>query len=70
MDKPDKTQLQLLTVDDPRFAAALNRRIGEMRHLLNAMEPASPAIALRTLRETFPEAPLDARVRAVITSRH
>ncbi|MEO8667438.1 MAG: hypothetical protein ABI399_02915 [Bauldia sp.] len=70
MDKPDKTALQLITVDDPRFTAVLDRRIGEMRHLLDAMEPTSPAVALRTLRDAFPEAPLDERVRAMTFARH
>jgi hypothetical protein len=70
MDKPDKTHLQLLTVDDPRFAATIERRIGEMRHLLEAMkQPVSPTIALRTLREAFPDSPLEERVKAAITTR-
>jgi hypothetical protein len=69
MDKSDKRELQLVTVDDPRFTATLNRRIGEMRHLLAVLEPASPAVALRTLRDAFPETPLEQRIRA-LTSHH
>ena len=70
MDKPDRPHLQLITVDDPAFTAALDRRIAEMRLLLNRMETASPAVALRTLRDAFPEAPLEERVRAIKATRH
>jgi hypothetical protein len=34
------------------------------------MAPQSPAVALQALRENFPEAPLDQRVRALKQSRH
>jgi hypothetical protein len=69
MDKSDERDLQLVTVDDPRFTATLNRRIGEMRHLLAVLEPTTPAVALRALREAFPETPLEQRIRA-LTLRH
>jgi hypothetical protein len=69
MDKPDRLRPELLTADDPRFTTVLDRRIGEMRTLLNEMEPASPAIALRALREAFPDVPLEERVKAIIPPR-
>jgi hypothetical protein len=65
MAKPDKPELQLITVDDPRFSAVLDRRISEMRHLLTAIQPASPAVTLRALREAFPDVPLEERMRVM-----
>jgi hypothetical protein len=70
MDKPDRPQLQLISVDDPAFSAALDRQIAEMRFLLGQMQTDSPAVALKTLREAFPEVPLEARVRAMTATRH
>ncbi|HZP21619.1 MAG TPA: hypothetical protein VFB16_15605 [Bauldia sp.] len=54
-----------VSADDPRFARALDARIGEMRRLLAAMGPTSAANALRALRTAFPEVPLDQRVRVL-----
>jgi alkylation response protein AidB-like acyl-CoA dehydrogenase len=48
----------------PGYDPALERRIAEMRALLEAMRPASSAEALRVLRARFPENPLDERVTA------
>jgi hypothetical protein len=59
-----------LASDDPQFKSALNQRIAEMRLMLDALAVGSPAEALKALREAFPEASLDERVRAVISSRH
>jgi len=59
-----------LTADDPRFSVALQRRIDEMRRLLAAMGPESTAMALRALREAFPDIPLDERVRALSEVHH
>ncbi|MBB5754766.1 hypothetical protein [Prosthecomicrobium pneumaticum] len=44
-----------MTADDPRFAAALDLQIAQMRRLLELMAPASGVDALRSLRETLPE---------------
>ncbi len=57
--------LHKLTADDPRFARALDGRIGEMRRLLAAMAPTTTARALKALRDAFPEVPLDQRVRVL-----
>jgi hypothetical protein len=59
-----------LTVDDPRFAAALTTRIAEMREMLAAMAPDSTSTALRALRDAFPDVPLNARVRVLSELRH
>lgn len=59
-----------LAPDDPQFKTALNRRVAAMRLMLDAMAIGSPAEALKALRDAFPDASLDERVRAVISSRH
>jgi hypothetical protein len=55
---------------DPTFLAELDRRILEMRRLLEAMAPMSASSALRTLRERFPDASLGERVRALKDMAH
>jgi hypothetical protein len=59
-----------LTVQDPLFDAVLDVRIAAMHRLLDAMAPTSAAIALRSLRDAFPETSLDERVRALSGIRH
>lgn len=54
-----------LTAEDPRFTAALDLQIAQMRRFLDLMAPASGAEALRTLREAFPDAGLGERVQAL-----
>ena len=54
-----------LPADDPRFIAALDLQIAQMRRVLDLMGPSSGAEALRSLRETFPETSLEERVRAL-----
>jgi hypothetical protein len=70
MTKRETPRLQLLSVEDPAFAPALDVRLAEMRKLLSQMDATSPAVAWRALREAFPEAPLDERVRAMTATRH
>jgi hypothetical protein len=41
-----------------------------MRRLLDRVSHSSAAEALSALRDAFPDAPLDERVRALKTSRH
>ena len=53
-----------LAADDPRFTAALDLQIAQMRRLLDLMAPASGAEALRTLREAFPDAGFGERAQA------
>lgn len=47
----------------------LDQRIAEMRELLAMMRPTSTAGALRVLRDSFPDIPLDQRVRAISEAR-
>jgi len=54
-----------MTADDPIFVAALDHRIAEMQRLLKAMAPGSTTLALNTLRDAYPDASLDERVRAL-----
>lgn len=54
-----------LPADDPRFIAALDLQIAQMRRVLDLMAPVSGAEALRSLRDAFPESPFEDRVRAV-----
>jgi len=58
-----------LPSDDPRFIAALDLQIAQMRRVLDLMAPVTGAEALRSLREAFPEAPLEERTRAVAGMR-
>ena len=61
------TQLSLeRTLPEPAVA----RREAEMRLLLATVRPASAAVALKALREAFPESSLDERVRAVARTLH
>jgi hypothetical protein len=53
------------TVNEPHFTEELDRRIAQMRRLLAAMKPQSAASDLKVLREAFPDASLDQRVRAL-----
>jgi len=41
-----------------------------MRRMLADMQPGSTASALRVLRDAFPEASLEERVRALTATRH
>ena len=51
-------------------AAALDRRIAEMRRMVAAMRPSSTASALRILRDTFPDIPFNERIRALRAKLH
>lgn len=66
-----QTELQLATLpaDDPRFLAAMDLQIAQMRRVLELMHPTTGADALRSLREAFPEAPFEERARAVAGMR-
>jgi hypothetical protein len=65
-----KSYRQVLRPDEVELSARLDRRIAEMRRLLAGMEPGSAATALRVLRDAFPEASLEERVRALTAVRH
>ena len=69
VDRSDD-KLAGLTAEDPLFDMVLDLRIAEMHRLLDKMAPTSPAVALQALRQNFPEAPFDERVRALAKSRH
>ncbi len=62
-------QATTLAADDPRFMAALDLQIAQMRRVLDLMAPQSGAEAFRSLRDMFPTAPLEDRVRAVAGGR-
>jgi hypothetical protein len=70
VDRSERDKLAELTADDLLFDMVLDLRIAEMHRLLDQMAPQSPAVALQALRENFPEAPFDQRVRALKQSRH
>ncbi len=55
---------------DLDLSAVLDSRIAEMRRMLADMQPGSAASALRALRDAFPEASLEERVRALTAVRH
>jgi hypothetical protein len=59
-----------MTAVDPMFEAILDVRIAAMHRLLDAMAPTSAAVALKTLRDAFPETSLNERVRALSEPRH
>ena len=65
-----KSYRQVLRPDEVELSAMLDRRIAEMRELLAGMEPGTAASALRVLRDAFPEASLEERVRALTAVRH
>lgn len=58
-------QAATLPADDPRFIAALDLQIAQMRRVLDLMAPTTGAEALRSLREAFPDAPFGERAKAV-----
>lgn len=53
---------------EPR-ALGLDRRIAEMRRVLAAMSATSDAVALKALRDRFPDLPLGIRVKALAEHR-
>lgn len=61
---------EVLRHDEIDLSAILNDRISDMRRLLADLEPGSAASALRVLRDAFPEASLQERVRALTAVRH
>jgi hypothetical protein len=65
-----KTHPQLLRSEELELTVMLDRRIADMRRLLAVMRPGSSAAALRALRDAFPEASLEERVRALTVVRH
>lgn len=58
-----------LPADDPRFIAALDLQIAQMRRVLDLMAPTSGAEALRSLRDAFPDTSFEERARAVAGRR-
>jgi hypothetical protein len=65
-----KSYRQVLRSNTVDLSAILDRRIAEMRRMLAVMKPGSAASALRVLRDAFPEASLEERVRALTAVRH
>ena len=65
-----KSYRQVLSADELELSNLLDRRIADMRRMLADMQPGSAASALRVLREAFPEASLEERVRALTATRH
>jgi len=65
-----KSYRQALHGEGFEFSAMLDLRIAEMRRMLAVMQPGSAASALRALRDAFPEATLEERVRALTAVRH
>jgi hypothetical protein len=55
--------------DGPALDAVIEHRIGEMHEMLNRMAPMSASVALKTLRDAFPEVSLAQRVKA-LSGRH
>jgi len=67
----NKSFRQALSAEDLELSKILDGRIAEMRRMLADMQPGSSAAsALRALRDAFPEAPLEERVRALTATRH
>ncbi|MCX5493802.1 hypothetical protein OSH11_03700 [Kaistia dalseonensis] len=66
---PREFQVATLPADDPRFMAALDLQIAQMRRVLELMAPTTGADALRSLRDAFPNAPFEERARAVAGQR-
>jgi hypothetical protein len=52
-----------LAADDPRFMAALDLQIAQMRRVLDLMAPQASQDAFRSLHEMVPEALFDEPVR-------
>ena len=69
-NRTDPNEIGGLSAEDPLFDMVLDLRIAAMHRLLDAMAPTSPAVALQALRENFPEAPFDERVRVLTEVRH
>lgn len=65
-----KSYRQVVRSNTVDLSAILDRRIAEMRRMLAVMKPGSAASALRVLRDAFPEASLEERVRALTAVRH
>ena len=65
-----KSYRQVLSAEELELSNMLDRRIADMRRMLANMEPGSAASALRVLRDAFPEASLEERVRALTATRH
>ena len=65
-----KSYRQVLSADELELSNLLDRRIADMRRMLADMLPGSTASALRVLRDAFPEASLEERVRALTATRH
>ncbi len=64
-----KSYWQVLSAEE-LDSTILDRRIAEMRQMLAETQPGSAASALRVLRDAFPEASLEERVRALTATRH
>jgi hypothetical protein len=65
-----KAYRQVLSAEELELSKILDRRIADMRRMLADMQPGSAASALRVLRDAFPEASLEERVRALTATRH
>ena len=63
-------EIAMAGAGDVLMDAAVDARITEMRRFLEQMAEPSTTEALRALRDAFPDAPLDERVRAMKYSRH
>jgi hypothetical protein len=70
MDKPRWIRSTQISHDFTLPEPALARRAVEMQQLLASAKPASAALALKALREAFPESSLDERVKAVARTLH
>ncbi len=70
MDKPRWIRSTQISPDFTLPEPALARRAVEMQQLLATERPASAALALKALREAFPESSLDERVRVVARTLH
>jgi len=69
-DRAQIDQLGMHSAGDAPNDATVDARIADMRRLLEQMTEPSTTEALRVLRDNFPDAPLDERVRAMKFSRH
>jgi hypothetical protein len=70
MDKPRWIRSTQMSLERNLTEPALARREAEMRQLLTSVKPTSAALALKALREAFPESSLDERVKAVALTLH
>ncbi|MBZ9938247.1 hypothetical protein LB518_18250 [Mesorhizobium sp. BR1-1-16] len=62
---PREFEAETLAADDPRFVAALDLQIAQMRRVLTLMAPSSGAEALRAMRDAFPDSSFGERAMAV-----